>query len=57
MENKKYRFAVKHTEIGYVDIEAPNESLAREKAEEGGCENLEINKCYTDIEELIEVIN
>ncbi len=55
--NKTYRFGVKHTEFGFVDIEAPNEGLAREKAEEGGCENMEVNKCYAEIEELIEVRN
>ena len=46
---KTYRFSVTHTEIGYVDITAKSKAAAEEQAEEQGCENMEINKCYTDI--------
>jgi len=53
MEKKTFRFAVNHMEYGYVDIEAENEEQARELAEEGGCANMDVNKCDTEIGEII----
>ncbi len=47
----EYLVGITHVEYGYILVKADSEAEAKEKAEELGCDEMEVNKCEFEIGE------